>query len=153
MSRWLVGAAAVSLAACGVDLACTEIGCNGAVVVEVSGLADGLWTLSLTTDAGDVVECTFQLPNAQDGSCTGDLTVALADSAGVLKVTVQTGMTDGAPFDSLGLTATDADGVAIGGDVTPAWGDPLYPNGESCDAPFGCFSAEAAVTLMPAADG
>ncbi len=154
MSRWLVGAAAVGLAACGVDLACTEIGCNGVLEVEVSGLTDGLWDLALTTDVGDVIQCTFQLPGSDQGSCTGDLTVELADVGGVLTVTVRTSMTDGAPFDSLGLTATDADGGVIGADVTPAWGDPVFPNGEECDKPFGCYSADATATLRaPPADG
>jgi hypothetical protein len=154
MSRWLVGAAAMGLVACGVEYACTDMGCGGSLVVEVSGLADGAWDLALTTDGGEVAQCSFDLPGSGAAVCSGDLTVALADGDGVVVVTIETRMTDGAPFTSLGLTATDSEGGELGADVTPVWDDPVYPNGEECDAPIGCSSAEATVTLMPPpADG
>jgi hypothetical protein len=150
--RWMTMIAMMTLTACEVFTACTQMGCGGALELDLGSLESGSWTFTFTGDDGSSASCTFVLPIA-DGEqvdCPDEFTpmTVTQGTDGVL-IALSTNMTDAPPWTSLGLTLTPEGGETLGADVTPAWGDPLYPNGEVCDAPIGCWSAAETPSFAP----
>jgi hypothetical protein len=138
--------AATLLAGCHRYTTCTEIGCTGALTVTITGAPEGA-IVGLVLD-GEVVSCT--VPATGNGTCEGDLTASLTRAEDAVAVVVGTGMTDGVPWEKVDVSVYQGEAILLEeSQVTPDWSDPDYPNGEACDAPFGCYSAELSYTIAP----
>jgi hypothetical protein len=127
-----------------INLACTEVGCNGSL--ELSFVRES-WeegSYVITADMGDgyVQTCTLDLSMTAELSC--DYFDVVYDGA-TLTVPMATPMNDG--LTDVTVTLTFADEVLVDEVIAPEWGEPYYPNGEECDAGYGCLSAEWVFTL------
>lgn len=150
---FLLAAAAAAALSCNkpIDEACTEIGCSGEIRVVVNAVPEGA-TVSLTLANGDFLACV--MPATGAGACQGDLVEAmggaLAAEGGTATLVMSTGMTDGAPSDTFSLVVTQGEAYLLEErDLSFTWSGPDFPNGESCDAPFGCWSTEVERTVTP----
>lgn len=132
------------LAACPTPVtgACTEMGCSGALTVDVDGATDpGLWSLTVTKD-GTTQGCSVELPGGAP-TCDPALTLE-ADAEGL---TVVWTLSMGEAGDDVHVEVHHEDVTVLEETFAPEWSDPVYPNGEACDAGNGCVSAEEAFSL------
>jgi hypothetical protein len=120
---------------------CTDKACSGSVQVLVDGTAPGD-TLDVAVDADTVARCV--VPPSGTTTCTAAGVLVVTDDG--VDVTIPTAMTAEVPSPTVGVVVTTADGdVILDDDVTTAWSDPTYPNGEACDAPSACWTGTARV--------
>lgn len=145
MQRFSIAFAFSALVSGCIEISCTEMGCNGSYTLtfESDDWADGDYELSVALDGEEAAACTITLPLESDASCDGFTAITMAD--GALTVPVRTPMNDQLVEADVVLSLDGADLVSEV--VEPAWGEPFWPNGESCDEGYGCLSAEDTFTL------
>jgi hypothetical protein len=123
---------------------CTEVGCNGSLEVSFVREAweDGTYVVTADLGDGNVQTCSLDLSLTAELSC--DFFDVTYDGT-TLMVPFATPMNDG--LTDVTITLTLADEVLVDEVIAPEWGEPYYPNGEECDAGYGCLSAEWVFTL------
>lgn len=138
---WIVAGASFSVGC--IPLACTEIGCSGALELSFDQPTweEGDYTLTVAYDGGEPTTCTFTVPLS--GEQCGVSDIALDGTT--LSVAVPTPMNDRLVEAEIRLDLNDA--ALLEQVVEPDWGAPFYPNGPLCDAGFGCLTAQEALTL------
>lgn len=147
MAKWMtVAMGLMALTACGA-LNCTEMGCQGSFEVTLADLgAETTGELELAAAFSDdnQASCTLELSDSANSGC-----YEAVWSGDDLVLTLFLPM--GASGDSVDLTVTLDDDVVHDETLTELdWSEPYYPNGEACDAGFGCSSVSVLVDLSGA---
>ena len=130
----------LALQGCG-SLNCTEMGCAGMLALTIDGaeLIDGS-SYALSVDMGEegteLCEWTWSDESGADTDC------ARVDEDGQVLLDLVLGM--GVAPESITVTLEEDGEALISSEVEPEWSEPYYPNGEECDADYGCSSASIA---------
>lgn len=142
MRRWFLGAVVVSPSGCEtLGGSCTDLGCDSTLTFEVvdADPAGHDFQIAVTVD-GLLNTCAGVFDPVDGLSCDGMEVTPTAEGYRIVVPLFEDVDVD--------LTIARDDGAGFDGEVVVAWGEPTYPNGESCEPQCVNGTAEVEVQLQ-----
>jgi hypothetical protein len=140
---------ALSAVACAVAGSfCTDMGCSGTLELTIvaDSWAEGDYQVTMDVGGDYLERCRFTIPLGEPNPEAGSSCWEAPTFDGTrLTVFMPTPMDDSLVEVDVALLVDEA--VVVEETVAPEWGEPAYPNGEECDAGYGCLSGTATIEL------